>query len=429
MATPTSQVPVRSNPARPASSDRRAAAIRPVARRRLAMLRYARDVDWPLWIAAVSLSVLGTLLVWSASLADEAPESNPTAFAKRHALSAVMGVTLGFLVTRVPYQQLRTYAMPVYLATTGLLLIPLSPLGQEIAGARAWITLPGGFSLQPSELAKVGLILGLAATLAAPGRRERTPSDPLMWRALLVIGAPMALVLLQNDTGTMLVMAAIAASMIILSGASLRWILGLATVGAVVAAAVIGLGLLADYQVDRLTSFIDPEARTQGAGFNTQQARIAIGGGGLFGQGLFAGAQTQGSFVPVNESDFIFTVAAEELGLVGAVVVILLIAVLVWRGFVIALRATDAFGRLVALGIVAWFAFQSFENIGMALGIMPVTGVTLPLVSYGGSSVMAVWIAIGVLQAIHLRTVRKGRDLDRTTHTRAAVRLDGPKTG
>jgi rod shape determining protein RodA len=170
----------------------------------------------------------------------------------------------------------------------------------------------------------------------------------------------------------------------------------------------IQLGLLKEYQVQRLTSFINPTADVSSAAYNANQARIAIGGGGWLGYGLFQGPQTQGKFVPVNESDFIFTVVGEELGFLGAAVLIALLGVILWRAVVIAYRADDLFGRLVATGIVAWLAFQMFENIGMSLGIMPITGIPLPLVSAGGTSMMATWIAIGLLQNVRLHAVRAG---------------------
>jgi rod shape determining protein RodA len=219
---------------------------------------------------------------------------------------------------------------------------------------------------------------------------------------------PILIILVQNDTGTVLILGSVALSIIAVSGARTRWVIGLmggAVVGVLLA---IQLGLLKAYQVQRLTSFIDPGANVSDAAYNANQARIAIGGGGWFGYGLFQGPQTQGKFVPVNESDFIYTVAGEELGFVGAVVLILLIGVIMWRAVVIAYRADDLFGRLVATGIIAWLAFQMFENIGMSLGIMPITGIPLPLVSAGGTSMMATWIAIGLLQNVRLHAVRAG---------------------
>lgn len=206
-----------------------------------------------------------------------------------------------------------------------------------------------------------------------------------------------------------MIMTAITISCVVISGVGLRVVLaGLLTAVALVALAV-AAGGLADYQVQRFLAFVDPYADPYGYGHNTIQAQLAIGSGGWFGDGLGAGNQTQGGFVPVNESDFIFTVVAEELGLVGGLAVIALLAVIVWRGLRIALAARDLFGRLVATGVVAWFSFQAFENLGMALGIMPVTGVTLPFVSYGGSSLIAAWLGIALLQLVH----RSGSDWTR----------------
>jgi rod shape determining protein RodA len=174
----------------------------------------------------------------------------------------------------------------------------------------------------------------------------------------------------------------------------------------VAAALAVRVGVLASYQVDRFMAFTNPNLDPRGAGYNTTQARIAIGNGGVFGQGLFGGSQTRSGFVPEQHTDFIFTVAGEELGLVGSAVVIALLGVLLWRALSVAARADDLFGRLAAAGIACWFGFQAFQNIGMCLGIMPVTGVPLPLVSYGGSSMFASLMAVGLLQNIHLRSER-----------------------
>jgi rod shape determining protein RodA len=204
----------------------------------------------------------------------------------------------------------------------------------------------------------------------------------------------------------MLVLSATVFGVIAVSGAPRGWLVALA--GGAVTAAVVGvqLGVLADYQVDRFMAFTDPTLDPRGAGYNTTQARIAIGNGGVFGQGLFEGSQTQSGFVPEQHTDFIFTVAGEELGLVGSAVLIALLGIVLWRALMISLQAQDLFGRLAAAGIACWFGFQAFQNIGMCLGIMPVTGVPLPLVSYGGSSMFAGLMAIGLLHNIHRRTDR-----------------------
>jgi rod shape determining protein RodA len=190
------------------------------------------------------------------------------------------------------------------------------------------------------------------------------------------------------------------------SGVSKRWLLGLVAAAVLAAAVALELHVLKDYQLARFAAFADPSQDPRGIGYNVNQARIAIGNGGVFGQGLFHGSQTQNSFVPEQHTDFVFTVAGEELGLLGAGGIILLFAIVLWRACRIAVKARDTFGRLVATGIVCWFGFQAFENIGMTLGIMPVTGLPLPFVYYGGSSMFACLLAVGLLQNIHLRATR-----------------------
>jgi rod shape determining protein RodA len=230
------------------------------------------------------------------------------------------------------------------------------------------------------------------------------PDDRDVWLALGICVVPVLLILKQPDVGTIMVLGFVIFGVIALSGVSARWVLGMLLVAVLGALLITHLHLLKQYQIDRLTNFTHPTQDTQGFGYNTHQARIAIGHGGLFGQGLFHGSQTNGHFVPEQQTDFVFTVAGEELGLVGAGLVVLLIGVVLWRGLSIAARAEDAFGTLLAVGIVCWLGFQAFENIGMTVGIMPVTGLPLPLVSYGGSSMFAVLMAVGLLQNVHMRS-------------------------
>jgi rod shape determining protein RodA len=199
-----------------------------------------------------------------------------------------------------------------------------------------------------------------------------------------------------------MVLGAIVLGVLLASGASNRWVFGLIGSGVLGAIAVWQLGILDKYQIDRFAAFANPALDPSGVGYNTSQARIAIGSGGLLGKGLFHGSQTSGQFVPEQQTDFVFSVAGEELGFVGAVFIVALIGVILWRACRIARNATDLYGTIVAAGVVAWFAFQSFENIGMTLGIMPVTGIPLPFVSYGGSSMFANFIAIGMLQSVRM---------------------------
>lgn len=379
------------------------AADRARRERAAARTRHFADLDPVLTASALLLSLLGVVLVYSATQSGLTGGDTAVA-AKRQALSVAIGLVLAYAVSRAPFHLLRIAAPWAYAGALGLVLLTFTPLGTDIAGARAWLSVPGGLTLQPAEFLKIGLVLVLAAVLSSGFTDRLTTSGVLL---CLAAAAPaVLLVLLQNDTGTMLVMLAIALTMVVVGGAPVRWVVGLLGGLVVSAFLAVQLGLLKDYQVERLTAFLDPQANGLGAGFNTAQARIAIGGGGWFGQGLLNGAQTQGGFVPVNDSDFIFTVVAEELGLVGALLLLGLIALVLWRGVWLAANSRDAFGRMAAVGITAWLAFQSFENIGMNLGITPVTGVTLPFVSFGGSSIMATWIAVGVLQVLHIRQRR-----------------------
>jgi rod shape determining protein RodA len=297
----------------------------------------------------------------------------------------------------------RILAPLVYVASiVGLVLVMV--MGSTINGSRSWIEV-GALSIQPAEFAKLAVVIGMALWVAerSEGSRGREVGNLDVVGMLAIAGLPAALILLQPDLGTMLVLSATVFGVLAVAGAGRGWLLGLAA-GAVTASVLaVQLHVLKAYQLDRFLAFTNPRLDPRGAGYNTTQARIAIGNGGFFGQGLFQGSQTKSGFVPEQHTDFIFTVAGEELGLVGSAVLIGLLGVVLWRALSIAAHADDLFGRLAAAGIACWFGFQAFQNIGMCLGIMPVTGVPLPLVSYGGSSMFASLMALGLLQNIHLR--------------------------
>lgn len=368
-------------------------------------IKWFSRVDLVLLTAALVLSVFGTLLVWSATRARlEAAGDDPNTFLTRHALNIVIGVALAIFITRLDYRTLRSYTPIVYGVVIVSLFVVLTPLGVSQNGTKGWLPLPAGFTMQPAEFAKVVVILALAMVLSEREVGRDEPSTHDMRYALAWAAGPVALVMLQPDLGSALVIGSIVIGILLAANASTKWLLGI--VGSVVAAGFLAvvLGILDRYQLDRLLTFMDPTHDLQGIGYNTHQARIAIGGGGLWGQGLFQGNQTQGAFVPYQQTDFVFSVAGEEFGLIGATVIIGLLGLILWRGIQIARQARDPFGRLVATGVVCWLAFQAFENIGMNLGIMPVTGVPLPFVSYGGSSMFAAWIAIGLLQSVHIRS-------------------------
>ena len=363
---------------------------------------YWRRLDWVLIGASLSASLLGCVLVWSAGRSDLAED--PLYFLKRHAIYLVVGLALALLVSRIDHRLMRAYTPVVYGASLLGLLLVFSPLGYTIGGARGWFKLPMGITLQPAEFAKVAIILMLAMMLSEKRDAESAPRDRDVLFALLGAAVPLGLVLLQNDTGTVLIMGTIIVAMVAVSGARTRWVAGMLAAAVTLGVLAVPLGLLKDYQIQRLTAFVDPTAEASAGSYAVNQAAIAIGGGGVSGQGLFSGTQTQGGFVPVNESDFIFSVAGEELGFIGAVLILVLMAVILWRGIRIALKAQDLFGRLVATGVVAWLAFQMFENIGMNLGIMPVTGVPLPFVSFGGTSMIATWLGIGLLLNVRIHS-------------------------
>jgi len=363
-----------------------------------------RRFDGLLLLAVLALAGMGSLLVWSATRTkQELAGADPQSFLKRHLLTLAVGLILGALTSKLDYRKLRAYVPVIYLASLLGLAAVLTSLGATINGSHSWIVLGGGFSLQPSEFAKVALVIGLAMLLGEKQDAEQAPLARNIRYALLLAAVPMGLVLLQPDLGTVMVFAAILLGMLLVSGAPSWWTIGLVSVGGLGALLVTKLGLLSDYQLSRFAAFANPALDPEGIGYHTNQALIAIGSGKLAGKGLFQGSQTTGSFVPEQQTDFIFTVAGEELGFLGGAVIILLFAAVLWRAGRIALRAREKFSTLVATGVMCWFAFQVFENIGMTLRIMPVTGLPLPFVSYGGSSMFANLVAVGLLQNIHMR--------------------------
>ena len=359
----------------------------------------APRLDWVLLGATAGLLSIGCLLVWSASR--HAPAEG---LVQHHLLNVVIGVMLLVTALVTDHRYLRLLTPVVYAGSlVGLALVLV--MGSTINGSRSWVRI-AGMSIQPAEFAKLAVIVTMALVVAErverSGRVRRVGTREVVL-LLAVAALPAALIMLQPDLGTMLVLSAAVLGALAVSGAPGRWLAALVGAGVMASIAVVALGVLKPYQIDRFLAFTNPALDPRGAGYNTTQARIAIGNGGIFGQGLFHGSQTRAGFVPEQHTDFVFTVAGEEFGLLGAGVVVLLLGLVVWRALVIALRATDMFGRVAAAGIATWIGFQAFQNIGMCLGIMPVTGVPLPLVSYGGSSIFATMLAIGLLHNIHLR--------------------------
>ncbi len=366
-------------------------------------------VDWMLLVGVVALAGVGAVLVWSATFQRPAlTHGDQHAYLVKHAINFAIGLVLAVAAAVVDHRWLRILTPFAYvLALVGLALVLVPGVGAVVNGSRSWIHLPG-LSIQPSEFAKITVIVAMALLIAEKvevNRRDEARTVDIA-QALAVAAAPVTLVVLQPDLGTVMVMGAIVFGIIAVSGVSKRWLAGLVLVAVTTAVLAVQLNVLKDYQIARFAAFADPSQDPRGIGYNVNQARIAIGNGGVFGQGLFHGSQTQNSFVPEQHTDFVFTVAGEELGLIGAGGIILLFAILLWRACRIAVYSRDTCGRLVATAIVCWFGFQAFENIGMTLGIMPVTGLPLPFVSYGGSSMFACLLAVGLLENIHLRTSR-----------------------
>jgi rod shape determining protein RodA len=366
-----------------------------------------RHMDWLLILVVCGLSALGVLLVWSATQPGLIQQgADPRTYLKKQLLNVVIGLFLMVGVSMLDSRRLRSLALPFYIVTVLALLAVLSPLGSDINGAHAWIALPGGFQIEPSEYAKLALIAIVAMVFSQRANSQRGAGLPGVKACLLAIACalpPLGLVVIEPALGVAMVLVVVLATMIVLSGIKLRYIAGLIAIVGVTIAGAGGLHLLQGYQLKRFTSFLHPASNLSSAGYNAAQAKIAVGSGGMFGEGLFHGQLIAGNFVPAQQTDFIFTVAGEELGFVGAIIIVFLLGVVIVRALRIAARADDQFGMLVASGIAVWFAFQSFVNIGMTIGIMPITGLPLPFLSYGGSAVFADMIAIGMLQSVHRR--------------------------
>ena len=352
-----------------------------------------RGVDAVLLVAVALLVLLGSQVVGSAARASGLGD-----LGGRHLVYAGVGSVLLVVLAALGRERLRSLAVLGYvLALVGLVVVLLA--GVEVNGARSWVDLPGRVQLQPSEPAKLALVCLLASVLA--DREERpVPDGREVLVALGLAALPVALVLLQPDLGTVLVLLSVVLGVLLVAGTRAAVLLGLLAAGAVVAVTAVWLGLVDPYQLDRLRAFADPSADPRGVGYTVRQARIAVGSGGLTGEGLGEGTQTQGGFVPEQHTDFVMAVTAEELGFLGAGAVVALLGVVLWRGLRAARRSVDTFGALVAAGVVAWFAAQVMINVGMSLGITPVTGLPLPFVSYGGSAMVANLGAVGVLLAV-----------------------------
>ncbi len=360
-----------------------------------------RAYDFQLTIYAVLLTIVGLTMAYTNSVENGRLVLGPDSTFARGLLWAGIAAVVFVLATIFDYRWLQTLRWPVYLVNLGLLALTLA-VGTGVGGASRWVVL-GPLVFQFSELAKVLVVGVLAAYLAA--RRERLGSLSVILGAIVLVVPPLVLVMMQPDLGTSLVFGAILAGMLLLVGASLTW-LGVLAGAALASLPIVWNHVLLDYQRERILTFLNPSADPLGSGYQLYQAQIAVGSGGLLGKGLTNGTQNQLDFLPVQTTDFVFAILAEELGFVGGVVVLVLYAALIWRLLVAAWRSRDAFGTAFAGGIASILLFQLLVNIGMVVGIMPITGIPLPFITHGGASLTSLALGLGIVQSINIRQAR-----------------------
>ena len=356
--------------------------------------------DLFLVLAYMALAGIGIVMVHTASAPRlELLGADPDTLMRRQAIFAAVGLAVFSVTSLIDNRSLRTLTPWVFAGSMVSLLLVLTPVGEVVKGAQRWVQI-GPFQFQPSEFAKVALILALAALLSPAAERLRWDH---VARAIILVSLPAVLIFRQPDLGTMLVLGFITFIVLFVGGTSARQIGFLSIAGAVGAIGLFRAGALREYQVTRLVAFLDPAADTAAARYNQAQSEIAIGSGGFFGKGLYEGTQTNLSFVPEQSTDFIFTAVGEQLGFIGGAIVLALFAVIVWRVLVAAAVGRDRFSQLAAAGVAALLMFHVFVNVGMTIGLMPVTGLPLPFLSAGGSAFIAMSVALGIAHSSWMR--------------------------
>jgi len=370
------------------------------AKTRISETSPVRHIDLPLVGAAVGLSVLGLLMIYS-STHRSAVEfgASPTLYLKKQIVFLILGIVGMVVATVIDYGLAQAYAPIFYLGSVFLLLLVRTPIGSSALGAQRWFQI-AGFQFSPSLFSRLA-VAGMLAAVLADLKGEITLRD--VWRVVSLAAIPMFLVFIQPDIGTTIILATIMVAQLVVAGTRVRYLVVLALAALVAIVGAFQLHIIKQYQIERLTGFLDSTQTSATASYNLQQSEIAIGAGGITGTGYLKGSQTNLDFVPEQHTDFIFTVVGEELGFVGAALLMVLFAILLWRTYRIAAQARDPFGTYLAAGIAAMFAIQMFVNVGMTMGIMPITGIPLPFVSYGGSALIADFIAIGLLLNIRAR--------------------------
>jgi len=349
------------------------------------------------------LALTGVVMIYSATKGKLAlAGEDPRYFLKRQVLYIVLGVAVMVALALFDYRRLEQISTVLYVGIVVALLAVLSPVGSTALGSARWFSL-AGIQLQPSEFATLVLVIAIATYCT---RRPEGLDFRDLVRMVLMSVVPILLVIKQPDLGTAIVMVVILMVMLATAGMPGRYLVLLIVGAATVVIMALNLGLLQHYQIERLTSFISPNGANQNVTYNVTQAKEAIAVGGIFGQGLFHGALTNLAYVPEQQTDFIFSAVGEQLGFVGAGALLVVYGVLAWRVLRIAQLARDTYGRLLCAGIFALLVFSIFENVGMNMGIMPVTGIPLPFLSYGGSATIGFFAAIGIVISVHSRSVR-----------------------
>lgn len=352
--------------------------------------------DWIMFATMLVLAIFGLVMIYSATRATGLVSM------ERQMIFVAAGIVIYLLASLVDYREYRH--LTPYLYGGVILLLAAVFFFEERNGAQRWIDLPF-FDFQPAELAKVVVVLAIASILAPHTRDDDRPD--LTWAkiglVLAGVALPAVLIYRQPDLGTMLVFVFVMMAMLFSAGASWRQLTTLSVSGAAFTAFLVQTGRIADYQLDRILVLANPTIDPQGIGYNLQQSKLAIGSGQLIGRGLFQGTQTNFQYVPEQETDFIFTAVAEQLGFVGGLLVLVAFMILVWRVLLIASNSRDRFGALIAIGVAATLMFHIFINVGMTMGITPVTGLPLPFLSLGGSAFISLSFALGIVNSIWLR--------------------------
>jgi rod shape determining protein RodA len=360
-------------------------------------MRTARlaNLDFTLLLCTLAATLVGVLMVYSATESSRTGTLSLSDFAIKQAAFGAVGLVLMLVLARLDYRFLESFTVPFYLVTVGLLVLVMF-IGDANYGSQRWLDLKV-IQIQPSELAKLGLVIVLAKFLADRAKELHK----LKWfiAAGVITLIPAAIVFRQPDLGTAIILGAIFLGMTVGAGVSGR-IFALTFGLAIPALYVFWTWIMHDYQRERFLIFLHPESDPNGAGYNILQARITAGSGGAFGQGFLNGSQSQLEFIKVQYSDFIFSVVAEQFGFVGSVILIALLFIIVWRCLVVASRAPDFTGSFIAIGVATWIGMQIFINVGMNIGLMPVTGIPLPFISYGVSSLMSILFGLGMVQSV-----------------------------